>query len=177
MIVLLLALLLDPEYQGEKRSGVRKQSDDFLMTYAVERSVYEFWRGPHPGRTFHLEKVLPDRQARWVRMLNCDHFACRREAMDLILENRQSEDVRRAVIWGSFPELRWPHVIDVCEGLIWSRYLCKECKGEAYCPYCNGTGCKEMGVCTECMRFNGEIYLDPTGCLRCDGTGIPEPKG
>jgi hypothetical protein len=103
-----------------------------LVFDAVQESVVWELAG-YPSR---LEWLMSDRQARWVRMLGCDRYACREEAMLLLEEHYEAG--YRALLWALYsPEPQVRHLAletiiraerrNPCQGLD-----CERCEGSGY---------------------------------------------
>lgn len=145
--------------------------EDYYMAFAVERFVYDAAKDPKGG-LFRFDRIVPDRQARWLRMLNSNEYASRYEAVLLFEENIHDPMIRRAIMWGQFPEVKWPQIRHECELLTLKYYLCGKCYGRKICPGCDGTSFYIVNGnwirCEECHYGNL--------CNKCRGSGVAVPN-
>ncbi len=108
--------------------------------------IQETWIYNHTSRPSTLTDVMSTRLATLVRDLGCNHYSCRENATELLLQ-QTDEDMIRALYWGS-------HHTD--------RDIASRCRvtlnRSLVCNHCNGSG--------RCYRRSLTFSSDP-GCRGC----------
>lgn len=156
--IALLLCLQNPS--GNDIPMIKAEHDFILEAFKVER----------------LNDVLPNRQVRWLKMLGCNHYLCREEAAQSLLEH----DSISAILWGF--RSTDAEVKARCRILLQEKYVCIECGGSGICVICKGTGTEPGGeFCVDCIRMQWfadrkTVYYNPTLCRHCSGSGNPSKK-
>lgn len=143
--------------------------------------IQETWIYKNTDKPNSLNEVMSSRLANLVRDLGCNHYSCRENAEELILQ-QSNEDSVRALFWGSHHTD--PEIADRCRFTLHHSMICSHCLGDGHCPerskFNDWRGCQP---CFNRMMFFGkeevnqewsslrEMYGEKV-CLFCFGDGI-----
>ena len=148
--------------------------NDFQFEAAQERFVYESVKGDEGGKVY-IDQFIPKIHAAAIRCLDSNDYDAREFAAAWLEENYKDPMVKRAIIWGSMPEVK----ISIryrCETIACKYYHCSACGGSGLCPYCGGDGKEEVekdytNYCYRCMPYKRFVKGVVTKCVQCQGSG------
>lgn len=141
--------------------------------------IQETWIYNNTCKPNSLNDVMSSRLATLVRDLGCEHYSCRENATEILLQ-QSNEDSIRALFWGSHHTNL--EIANRCRIALHRSMICRHCIGKGECPRLGGFGGCEC--CFWIMNriyyikidglFNWEIrYLyQEKVCMVCFGDGI-----
>jgi hypothetical protein len=141
--------------------------------------IQETWIYNHTSKPNALTDVMSTRLATLIRDLGCNHYSCRENATELLLQ-QSNEDMIRALYWGSHHTDR--EIASRCRDALHTLMVCNHCTGRRDCPNrtdaayscvdCFNWMVRLRDVATDEMKWEIRNLYHERKCMFCCGVGI-----
>ncbi len=116
--------------------------------------IQETWVYNHTTKPKSLTDVMSTRLATLIRDLGCNHYSCRENATELLLQ-QSSEDMIRALFWGSHHTDR--DISNRCRVTLSRCLVCNHCSCGGLCPNRSRDGLHGCKACFDAMASRNRM--------------------